>query len=287
LENFGLNSVRTDAELMTEISSKFSPAGAPVLNVDDAGGEGLPVIFQHGLCGDARQTIEAFPRDSRFRRITIESRGHGGSEAGDPTLFSVRTFASDVAAFIDAHRLAPLVVGGISMGAAIALHLAVHRRKLVRGLILARPAWITASAPANNIPNALVGRLLAELSPEEAKKAFEASEIARFLAEEAPDNLASLRSFFSREPQATTAALLQAIAADGPGVSEEELRNLEIPTLVIGHHIDYIHPLSHAAAISQLIPGSQLVSITPKALSKATYLKDLHTAVTNFLETFL
>jgi pimeloyl-ACP methyl ester carboxylesterase len=287
LENFGLNSVRTDAELMTEISSKFSPAGAPVLNVDDAGGEGLPVIFQHGLCGDARQTIEAFPRDSRFRRITIESRGHGGSEAGDPTLFSVRTFASDVAAFIDAHRLAPLVVGGISMGAAIALHLAVHRRKLVRGLILARPAWITASAPANNIPNALVGRLLGELSPEEAKKAFEASEIARFLAEEAPDNLASLRSFFSREPQATTAALLQAIAADGPGVSEEELRNLEIPTLVIGHHIDYIHPLSHAAAISQLIPGSQLVSITPKALSKATYLKDFHTVVTNFLETFL
>ncbi len=272
---------------MTDISPKFSPAGAPVLNVDDAGGKGLPVIFQHGLCGDARQTIEAFPRDSRFRRITIESRGHGGSEAGDPTLFSVRSFASDVAAFIDTHRLAPLVVGGISMGAAIALHLAVHRRKLVRGLILARPAWITASAPANNIPNALVGRLLAELSPEEAKKAFEASEIARLLAEKAPDNLASLRGFFSREPPATTAALLQAIAADGPGVSEKELRNLEIPTLIIGHHIDYIHPLSHAAAISQLIPGSQLVSITPKALSKATYLKDFHTAVTNFLETFL
>ncbi len=83
---------------MTEISPKFSQTGAPVLNVDDAGGKGLPVIFQHGLCGDARQTIEAFPRDPRFRRITIESRGHGGSEAGDPRLFSVRTFASDVAA---------------------------------------------------------------------------------------------------------------------------------------------------------------------------------------------
>ena len=44
---------------MTAISPKFSQTGAPVLTVDDAGGEGLPVIFQHGLCGDARQTIEA------------------------------------------------------------------------------------------------------------------------------------------------------------------------------------------------------------------------------------
>ena len=109
-------------------------------------GKGLPVIFQHGLCGDARQTIEAFPRDPRFRRITIESRGHGGSEAGDPSLFSVRTFASDVATFIDTHRLAPIIVGGISMGAAISLHLAVHRPGIVRGLILARPAWIAATA---------------------------------------------------------------------------------------------------------------------------------------------
>jgi pimeloyl-ACP methyl ester carboxylesterase len=277
----------TDAELMTAISPKFSQTDAPVLNVDDAGGNGMPVIFQHGLCGDARQTIEAFPQDPRFRRITVEARGHGESEAGDPMLFSVRTFASDVAAFIDAHRLAPVVVGGISMGAAIALHLAVHRPKIVRGLILARPAWVAESAPANNIPNALVGRLLSELSQEDAKKEFEASEIARLLAEKAPDNLASLSGFFSREPQATTAALLQAIAADGPAVSEEDLRNLEIPTLVIGHDIDYIHPLSYATAISQLIPHSQLVSVTPKALSKATYLKDFRTAVTRFLETFL
>jgi pimeloyl-ACP methyl ester carboxylesterase len=186
-----------------------------------------------------------------------------------------------------AHRLAPMIVGGISMGAAIALHLAVHRPGIVRGLILARPAWIAASAPANNIPNAMVGRLLAELSQEDARKAFEASEIARLLAEQAPDNLASLRGFFSREPQATTAALLQAIAADGPGVSEEALRNLEIPTLIIGHDIDYIHPLSYVAAISQLIPGSRLVSVTPKAVSRATYLKDFHTAIAEFLETFL
>ena len=77
------------------------------------------------------------------------------------------------------------------------------------------------------------------------------------------------------------------IATDGPGVLEEDLRNLEIPTLIIGHDIDYIHPLSYAAGISQLIPGSRLVSVTPKAVSRAAYLKDFHKAITEFLETFL
>ena len=271
---------------MTAIYTKFSRTGVPVLNVDDAGGVGLPVVFQHGLCGDARQTIEAFPRDRRFRRITIEARGHGGSEAGDPDLFSIRTFAADIAAFIEAHRLAPIVIGGISMGAASTLHLAVHRPEIVRGLILVRPAWITASAPDNNSPNREVGRLLADLSPDDAKKRFEVSETARLLAQIAPDNLASLKGFFSREPQATTAALLQSIAADGPGVTALDLRNLETPTLIVGHEIDYIHPFSYATALSQLIPRSQLVRITPKAVSKAAYLEDLHKAITNFLETF-
>src|SRR5260370_2500856 len=177
-----LNGAETDAELMTKISPKFSQTGAPVLNVDDTGGKGLPVIFQHGLCGDARQTSEAFPRDPRFRRITIESRGHGASEAGDPAQFSVHTFADDIAAFIEAHRLGPIVIGGISKGVAITLHLSVHRPEIVRGLILARPAWITASAPAKQSPNLEVGPLLIGLSPEDAPKGFEPSATAKPLA---------------------------------------------------------------------------------------------------------
>ena len=98
------------------------------------------------------------------------------------------------------HRLAPIVVGGISMGAAIALHLAVHRPGIVRGLILARPAWIVASAPANNIPNAYgrsASRGVFHRKMRERRSRLARS--ARLLAEKAPDNLASLRDLlFSR-----------------------------------------------------------------------------------------
>lgn len=48
----------------------------------------------------------------------------------------------------------------LRVDAAIALRLAVRLPKLVRGNIIARPAWVTADGPENMAPNADVGRLL-------------------------------------------------------------------------------------------------------------------------------
>jgi pimeloyl-ACP methyl ester carboxylesterase len=257
------------------------------LRVDDDGG-GTPVLFQHGLCGDANQTREAFPKnptiDSRFRRITLECRGHGQSEAEDPNLFSIKTFADDVAALIESLKAGPVVVGGISMGATIALRLAVKRPDLVKGLILARPAWITANAPPNMEPNALVGALLGKYPPEKAHEVFMQGDTAKHLSQVAPDNLKSLEGFFERTPYVVTAELLTRISADGPGVEEFEVRALTTPTLVIGIDHDFIHPYAYAQALAELIPNSALKAITAKSVSKELYISDFHNAVTHFLE---
>ncbi len=265
---------------------RFERPGAPVLHLDDAGGSGLPVLFQHGLCGDAAQPAEVFPRDGRFRRLTLEARGHGASDAGDPAAFSIATFTTDIIALIERHGLGPLVVGGISMGAAIALRLAVIRPDLVRGLIIARPAWGMEAAPANMRPNAEVGALLRQYPAAEALARFESSATARSLAVEAPDNRASLKGFFSRQPQDVTAALLSAISADGPGVTPAQLRSLAIPTLVIGHEQDAIHPLALAGELAHLIPGARLRRITPKSEDRSRYVSDFRLALTEFLEGF-
>ncbi len=256
-------------------------------HVDDAGGPGLPVVFQHGLGGDARQTAEAFPADPRFRRLTLECRGHGGSAAEASDTFSIAAFADDVAGMIEAVGRGPLVVGGISMGAAIALRLAARRPDLVRGLVVARPAWVTQAAPDNMQPNAEVGRLLATLPTDAARQAFLAGDTASGLAEQAPDNLASLLGFFDRPTPAVTAALLQAIAADGPGVSEQQVRAIVVPALVIGHGRDFVHPLSYATTLATLIPNARLVEITSKADDRARYVADFHTALSGFLKEFL
>ncbi|MFK0166924.1 alpha/beta fold hydrolase [Rhizobium sp. NPDC090279] len=268
---------------MSEIAM-FRTSDGTLMNVEMSG-EGPPVVFHHGLLGDANQAAEeAFPADTGFRRISIEARGHGRSEAGDPGCFSIATFADDVASYIEKQIAAPVVLGGISMGAAISLRLAVTRPNLVRALILSRPAWLTQSAPENMAPNAEVGRLLREMPLEEGKEAFLGGSIGRRLAIEGPDNLNSLLGFFSRPPHNITAALLTAISNDGPGVTDAEVRQISMPTLIIGNDRDPIHPIAYAEGLAERISGARFVKITSKAESRSQHQADFRRAMGAFLK---
>lgn len=250
-------------------------------------GEGRTMLFQHGLCGAAAQPAELFPEGRGWSCLTLECRGHGRSEPGPVDRFSIATFADDVAALIEAERAGPLVIGGVSMGAAIALRLAATRPDLVAGLALVRPAWFVEAAPANMAPNALVGGLLRDHPPAEAQALFEASDTAAMLAREAPDNLASLRGFFHRGPAAVTSELLMRISADGPGIGRAALARLAVPVLVLGHEQDAIHPLVHAEALAAAIPSARLVRITPKAVDRHAYVAEARAALSVFLEEML
>ena len=253
-------------------------------NLHKSNTTGQPVFFQHGLCGSAAQTIEAFPDDPRFCLHTLECRGHGISESGDHKAFSINTFADDVAASIEANTNSPIIIGGISMGAAIALHLAVHKPHLVKALVLARPAWAIDDAPDNMRPNAEIGALLTNHPPEVAKTKFLASATAKHLAKTAPDKLASLLTFFDRHPIAVTSALLTKISADGPGVTEQQVRTLSIPILIIATAQDAIHPMAHAQKLHDLMPHSRLVEITPKGVDKQAYVTEFRQTLLNFFE---
>ncbi|HRO11208.1 alpha/beta hydrolase [Amaricoccus sp.] len=248
------------------------------LAYEDAG-TGPPALFQHGLGGDARQSADVFPTDRR--RITLECRGQGGSDTGPEAALSIATFAADLESLARHLALGALAVGGISMGAAIALRLAVRHPGRVGALVLARPAWVAAPAPANMRPYAEAGALIATLPPAEARRRFAASATAATLAREAPDNLASLLGFFGRPP--AFGRLLQAIAADGPGVTEAEIARITVPTLVIGHGRDLAHPLAHAERLAALIPGARLRTITPKATDRAVYAAEFRAALADFL----
>ncbi|MEQ1944809.1 alpha/beta hydrolase [Mesorhizobium sp. VNQ89] len=249
----------------------------------DSGGDGLLVVFQHGLCGDIGQVAEAFPDKRYLRLIGLECRGHGASQAGHDV--SIALFADDVVALIETIG-APVVLGGISMGAAISSRIAVKRPDLVHGLVLARPAWVAQAGPENMRPNAEVGALLEKLSPDMARAAFEASETHEMLAREAPDNLESLMGFFDREPTDVTAQLLMRISADGPGISEEDLTALAVPTMVLATARDVIHPMAHAERLAALIQGAKLVEITPKGIDKSAYTSEFHAALSAFLKGF-
>ncbi len=253
------------------------------LAVHRGGSTGPALVFQHGLCGGVGQVAEAMAGLAPQRWQMLECAGHGASDIGPDV--SIAAFAGDVAAMIETLP-GPVVLGGISMGAAIATRLAVTRPDLVRGLVLVRPAWVTQAGPANMAPNAEVAALLADMPADEARAIFARSATTRALALDAPDNLASLNGFFDRNPQSETARLLTAISADGPGIADADLRALRIPALICGTTGDTIHPMSHAEMLTALIPGAILVTVPPKGRDKPAHLAALAATMARYLKEF-
>jgi pimeloyl-ACP methyl ester carboxylesterase len=253
------------------------------LRYHDDGGSLPPVVFQHGLGGSEAQTAECFPPDAGVRRVTLECRAHGGSDPDPAHRYSIAAFADDVLALCDALRIDRFVAGGISMGAAIALRIATRYPERVRGLILVRPAFLFDPAPPNMRPNALVADCLASNPPGEARGRFMATDAAKELAREAPDNLASLAGFLDRGPSPALAELLRRIANGDPGVGREQAGALRIPTLVVGNGVDRIHPPEMARELAATIPGARLAQVTPKARDRAAHLAEVGAAIRAFL----
>ncbi|MCA0029982.1 alpha/beta fold hydrolase [Mesorhizobium sp. B263B2A] len=254
------------------------------LRVFDTGQGGLPAIFQHGLGGDANQVAQNFPDQPSYRRLTVECRAQGGSGAGSKRPFSIAMFAGDVLAAADAAGLDRFVAGGISMGAAIALQLASRHPDRVVGLVLVRPAWAFDAAPRNMRPYVEVAELINRLPLTEARDAFATSATAARFRSEAPDNLASLLGFFERENATVFAEVMQAIAADGPGVSRAAASALAVPTLVIGCGLDLVHSLATARELAEIIPNAIFAEVTPKATDKDRHFAEIRAAIGGFLD---
>jgi len=99
---------------------------------------------------------------------------------------------------------------------------------------------------------------------------------------ESPDNAASIRGFFTREP-ASTVALLSRIPAQGPGVTREQMSRLALPTLVIANEGDFVHSIATATAVAELIPGAKLLLIPSKNSNRDAYVEAFKAALDEFL----
>jgi len=257
------------------------------LNIDESYNSGFPVIFQHGLTGDSKQSAEIFPLNQNFYRITLECRGHGISDIGNSKFFSIKYFADDIIKLIKKRKLKKIIIGGLSMGAAIALRIAILEPKLIKGLILARPAWITKSNPKNLKPFIYIAELIQNFSQEKGVSIFLNSKISKEIMRKSPDNFNSLVSLFDKIQNNNIAEMVKCIAIDGPNVSENQICNIQIPTLIIGNKNDFIHPLSYAKKLSNMIKNSKLEIITSKSESYENYFFEFRDKLNLFLQDLL
>lgn len=246
-------------------------------------GEGLSVVFQHGLGGDEAQVAQNVPALGDIRRLTLECRGHGASALGSKRPFSIHMFAEDVLAAATEYGFDRFIIGGISMGAAIALHLAHRHAHRIAGLVLVRPAWTFEASPDNLAPIRAVAALIRSHPVDEAKRRFVSSETGQRIASEAPDNFSSLLGYFDRPEAVAFASALADIAADGPDVTQAAAAALAMPTLVIGNRHDAIHPLACAQTLANVIPGASLVKVAAKAIDKDRHFAEVQDAIAHFL----
>ena len=112
-------------------------SGDGTISFDDVG-EGPPVVLLHAFPlarAMWRPQVEAL--SPAYRLLVPDLRGFGGSSPLSAAP-SIETMADDVAALLDALKIAePVVLGGLSMGGYVALAFARRHAQRLRGLVLA------------------------------------------------------------------------------------------------------------------------------------------------------
>lgn len=106
-------------------------------------GQGLPLVFAHGLTGTRRNTLEQLaPLAPHYRLVAFDQRGHGASTPlTDSSRYDPERMAEDLGAVLDELGLERAILGGESMGAATALRFALRHPERVAALLLTAPAF--------------------------------------------------------------------------------------------------------------------------------------------------
>jgi len=227
-------------------------------------GSGPPFVFQHGLGGEAGQPAAQAPAGVRL--ITLECRGHGQTHPMGPVdALGFDTFARDLDALLDRLELDAVVLGGISMGAGVALALAHLRPRRARALVLVRPAWTDHGSPGHLRVFAEIAQLLHQHPPQLAKDIFRSHSLAyRHIRSWGPAAGASLLAQFDRPQARQFAAVLERLPADRPLAPSTPWAELAMPALVLGARHDPVHPFEYAVALQQALPNASLREVPPK-----------------------
>lgn len=248
-------------------------------------GEGAPLLYSHGLGGDARRIRDFVNQLPGIRAIIYDNRGHGRTAPlGDSSALTFQQMADDMADLLDHLSISDAWVGGASMGAGVALAFALQRAQRVRGLILNRPAWLDAPCPANLAFAPLMADLVERHGADGAAVAFEKTAYYRSMLGISPGTAESLLSILKESDPQALMATYRSIPLSTPVDTIQRLRGLQVPALVIGNRDDPIHPLSIAEAWAGFLPNAHLKVIPSRFLDPAEHLFQFRAAVRGFLD---
>jgi pimeloyl-ACP methyl ester carboxylesterase len=217
-------------------------------------GERLLVLV-HGLLMNRRMFERLGPAlaERGNRVVCVDLLGHGRSDRPeDLRLYSMPLFARQVAALLDHLEEASAVVGGTSLGANVALELAVSDPERVRGLFIEMPVLDNAlPAVAATFAPLLLGFRL-------ARPAFEAASVFTS-AIPRTNHLLDMGLDWIRQRPGPSGAVLEGLLLGETAPHREERIRIDQPTLIVGHPRDPLHPFSDSGMLAGELPNGRLV----------------------------
>lgn len=214
-------------------------------------------VLVHGLLLDAhlsRALAMALAGSGAHQVVLLELLGHGRSDRPvDPSLHRIDSYAQQVVALLDHLEVDEAVIGGTSLGANVALQAAAAAPERVRGLILEMPVleWAGPAAAALFVPLLLgvrFGRPVAEL----------VTAVVRRLPRTRIGPLDTFLNAASMRP-AEIAAVLHGIVIGPLAPRVDERRVIQVPSLIVGHRRDALHPFSDAEHLAEQLPNDRLI----------------------------
>jgi pimeloyl-ACP methyl ester carboxylesterase len=211
-------------------------------------GQGVPVVLIHGATTSHSMWDAVVPLLApHVRVITFDFRGHGDSTHPSGAL-SLRVIADDVAALIEALELEHPFVGGWSAGGAVTVDVGMRHPSIARGL-LAGGARVRSQT---------------EDLREQTRAVFHARENGQVdfetFLEAAPEFVAFLRSVHPHgEAQWQWVAqhtLMMII--ESPDLTEEQVQQISVPTLIIHADHDQLIPMDDALTLFRWLPNAEL-----------------------------
>ncbi len=247
-------------------------------------GSGAPLIFSHGLGGNLTQMRDLIGPTEEMRVVLYDNRGHGRTTGAlDSAKLNFDAMADDVAAILDHSNIGSAVVGGVSMGAGIAIAFWRRHRERVRALVLSRPAWLNQPYPPNLTILNEIAKLFDELGAEAALPRVKSLEAFAALRANFPEAAHALMQNLENARDSSVATTYRSILASVPFKDFSDLASIRVPALVLANHDDPIHPFELAERLAASIPGSTFCEFPSKHRGAAEHQQGFRLRVAEFL----
>jgi pimeloyl-ACP methyl ester carboxylesterase len=225
------------------------------ISYDEYGSGDRAVVLVHGLLLNRHMYGRVAPAlaERGNRVVCVDLLGHGDSDQPDDLrLYSMPLFARQVVAVLNHLELETAVVGGTSLGANVALELAVRDPDRVQGLFMEMPVLDNAlAAVAAFFSPILLGLRL-------GRPIFELTSRAAGMLPRTT-HLLDLGLDVARRRPGPSVAVLEGLLLGETAPHREERQQISQPALIVGHTRDPVHPFSDSGMLAEELRNSRLV----------------------------